>query len=150
MQQLSLNSGAHFELPPTVANCPALSVCPAHLLPEVVVSADDPLLFVCSMQIRECMRQKYSFEEMHAVLCAITAVAEQRMQYGQRGEMGLGGPRTYQDVGTVMGAMDWMHEHELQRVHQIKLSLPSAGEEILAARERIQQRIASRRRGLAR
>nr|QNI17752.1 hypothetical protein [Pseudomonas aeruginosa] len=41
--------------------------------------------------------------------------------------------------------MDWMHEHELRRVNQIKLSLPSSGEEALAARERIQKRIAARR-----
>ncbi|MFJ2456348.1 hypothetical protein ACIOWK_32390 [Pseudomonas protegens] len=123
----------------------ALALCPTHLLPGAVVALDDAMLKISDMDIREHMRARLSFDEMLAEMRAISHLAEQRQQYGSRAEMGLGGPRSYQDVGTAESVMDWMHEHELRRVNQIKLSLPSSGEEALAARERIQKRIAARR-----
>ncbi|OWJ92112.1 hypothetical protein B6S59_21625 [Pseudomonas sp. A46] len=138
--QFSLTFSA--EMPPA---SPALALCPAHLLPDAVVALDDPMLQISDMDIREHMRARFSFDEMLAEMRAISHLAEQRQQLGSRAEMGLGGPRSYQDVGTAESVMDWMHEHELRRVNQIKLSLPSSGEEALAARERIQKRIAARR-----
>lgn len=124
---------------------PSLPLCPPHLLPDVVVAPDDRLLFVSDLEIWERMRACRSFDQMKAEMEAISSVAEQRQQYGARAEMGLGGPRTYQDVGTPQTIMEWMHEHEVHRLNQIKLSLPSTGEEVEAARQRIQQRIAARR-----
>lgn len=147
MHQLPTLSQFTFEFCPPAPRCSALPLCPEHLLPEAVVAKDDPLLFVSDLEIQARMRERYSFDEMSAVMTAICGVAEQRQQYGNRAEMGLGGPRTYQDVGTPITVMDWKHEHELKRINQIKLSLPSTGEEALAARARIQQRIAARRRG---
>lgn len=127
-----------------------LPLCPVDLLPEAVVSCDDEFLSISDLEIQKLMREMYSASELTDLLDRISSIAQARQQHGDRAAMGLGGPRTYQDVGTATSAMDWMHEHELKRTHQIKLSLPSAGEEALAARERIQQRIAARRRGLAR
>ncbi|MGP0171252.1 hypothetical protein ACSVIJ_05140 [Pseudomonas sp. NCHU5208] len=147
MHQQTLPAQTSLDLFPPAPQCSALSLCPAHLLPGAVVAEDDPLLSVPDLQIRELMREHRSFVEMNAEMSAITTLAEQRQQYGIRGLLGLGGPRTYQDVGTQESVMDWMHDHELKRINQIKLSLPSTGEEMLAARERIQQRIAARRRG---
>ncbi|EMZ45931.1 hypothetical protein OFL75_19295 [Pseudomonas aeruginosa] len=126
---------------------PALPLCPADLLPDAVVALDDPLLLISDLDIRERMRASSSFDEMLDEMRAISALAEKRQQYGFRAEMGLGGPRSNQDVGTAQTLMDWMHEHELRRMNQIKLSLPSPGEEAEAARERIQKRIAARRSG---
>lgn len=127
------------------AACPTLPLCPVHLLPSAVVALDDPLLKVCDMAIREHFRAQATFDQMLEELHAISHVAEQRRQYGDRAAVGLGGPRTYQDVGTAESAMDWMHDHELHRANQIKLALPSPGEEVEAARLRIQQRIAARK-----
>lgn len=75
------------------------------------------------MDIREYMRARFTYDEMLAELTAISHLAEKRRRYGSRAEMGLGGPRSYQDVGTAESVMDWMHEHELRRVNQIKLAL---------------------------
>ncbi|EPV8691068.1 hypothetical protein ACWAUP_004783 [Pseudomonas aeruginosa] len=147
MHQQASPSQFSLELCPPAPRFPALPMCPGHLLPDAVVSESDPLLSVSDLDIRESMRAQYSFEQMSSSMEAIIELAEQRQQFGIRGLLGLGGPRTYQDVGTQPSAMDWMHEHELKRINQIKLSLPSAGEEMLAARDRIQQRIAARRRG---
>lgn len=147
MHQQTLPSQFTLELCPPAPRFPSLPMCPEHLLPDAVVSEGDPLLSVSDLDIRDSMRAQYSFEQMSAGMAAIIELAEQRQQFGVRGLLGLGGPRTYQDVGTQPSVMDWMHEHELKRINQIKLSLPSAGEEMLAARERIQQRIAARRRG---
>ncbi|HFL2868666.1 TPA: hypothetical protein ACGWVL_003040 [Pseudomonas aeruginosa] len=126
---------------------PALPLCPVGLLPDAVVALDDPLLLISDLGIRERMRASFTFDEMLDEMRAISDLAEKRQQYGSRTEMGLGGPRSYQDVGTAQTLMDWMHEHELRRMNQIKLSLPSPGEEAEAARERIQKRIAVRRAG---
>lgn len=147
MHQQTLPAQTSLDLFPPAPQCPVLPLCPVHLLPGAVVAEDDPLLSVPDLQIREQMRERHSFAEMNAEMSAITTLAEQRQQYGIRGLLGLGGPRTYQDVGTQESVMDWMHDHELKRINQIKLSLPSTGEEMLAARERIQLRIAARRRG---
>lgn len=130
---------------PAATSWPSLPMCPPGLFPDAVVALEDPSLSVCDMEIRHHMRARLTFDEMLSEMRAITEVAEQRQQYGGRGEMGLGGARTYQDCGTGESVMDWMHEHELRRINQIKLSLPTSGEEALAARERIQQRIAARK-----
>lgn len=130
---------------PAAISWPSLPMCPRGLIPDAVVAQDDPSLTVCDMEIREHMRARLTFDEMLSEMRAITEVAEQRQQYGCRGLLGLGGARTYQDVGTLESVMDWMHEHELRRINQIKLSLPTTGEEAMAARERIQQRIAARK-----
>lgn len=138
--QFALNFSA-----PAASLWPSLPMCPPGLLPDAVVALDDPLLTVCSLEIREHMRARRTFDEMLTEMRAISEVAEQRQRYGCRGVLGLGGARTYQDVGTLESVMDWMHDHELHRINQIKLSLPTTGEEMLAARERIQQRIAARK-----
>ena len=150
MHQQPPPSQLTFDLLPMAPRYPELAMCPSHLLPDAIVPEDDPLLLVSCDEIRERMRAHYSFEQMHSEMLAICAVAEQRQQFGIWGLLGLSGPRTYQDVGTPITAMNWMHEHELKRINQIKLSLPSSGEEMLAARGRIQQRIAARRLGVAR
>ncbi|MHC5194740.1 hypothetical protein ACYSUW_13395 [Pseudomonas frederiksbergensis] len=89
------------------------------------------------------IRAVMTFEEMSAERQAITDTGMQRYEAGDR--TGLGGPRGHQDCGTPFSVFDWLTDAELERFHQLGFALPTSGEERLAARARIQARIATRK-----
>ncbi len=125
-------------------NNDALSLCPAHLWPEAVVSLSEPSLLICDEDSRAYLRERMSMDQLNAEFNRIHDLGAQRMEFGIRGLLGLGGARSYQDCGTPIGPIDWLHEHEIKRLNQLRLAMPSNGEEVEAARLRVAQRIAAR------
>lgn len=126
-------------------NYDALSLCPAHLWPEAVVSLTEPSLLVCDEESRTYLRERMAMDRIEAEFNRIHDLGSQRMEFGNRALLGLGGARSYQDCGTPVGPTSWLHDHELKRLNQLRLAMPSNGEEIEAARQRIAQRIAARK-----
>jgi len=89
------------------------------------------------------IRAVMTFEEISAERQAISDLGMHRYEMGDR--TGLGGPRGHQDCGTPFSVFDWLTDAELERFHQLGLALPTSGEERVAARDRIQARIAARK-----
>lgn len=100
-----------------------------------------------SGSVSECaasaIRAVMTFEEMSFERQAISDLGMRRYDEGDR--TGLGGPRGHQDCGTPFSVFDWLTDSELERFHQLGLALPTSGEEQLAARARIEARIAARK-----
>lgn len=135
------------QLPASVSvRFPNLPLCPSNLLPDAVVALDEPSLQICDMEIRDYLRQRMSFEQMSQELDAMGNLARAREEFGDRAAMGVYGSRAaYGSVFSATSEMDWMHQHELKRCNQIKLAMPTTGEEADEARLRIQARIAARK-----
>lgn len=136
---------ASLDLIAPAINHDALALCPTHLWPEAVVSLTELSLLVCDEDARSYLRERMSMDQIEGEFNRIHDLGSQRMEFGIRGLLGLGGARSYQDCGTPVGALDWLHEHEIKRLNQLRLAMPSNGEEIEAARLRISQRIAARK-----
>lgn len=122
-----------------------LTLCPTELFPDAVVSLVEPSLAINDMEVTDFIRERMSAEAIIVEISLISTIGSQRMLFGSFNELCLCGPATYQNVGTVVGVLDWLHDHERKRLHQLKLSLPSTGETMALARERIARRIAARK-----
>lgn len=93
-------------------------------------------------QIRATMSVAAITAERHS----LTETSKARYQAGDR--VGLSEPSGHYMAGDSAGCivLDWMTSAERLRFHLLGLALPSFGEERLAARCRIQARIAARKR----
>lgn len=89
------------------------------------------------------IRAEMTFDEISAERQVISDIGMQRYNDGDR--TGLGGPRGHQGCGTAFSVLDWLTDAECERFHHLGLALPTSGEEQLAARQRIQERIAKRK-----
>jgi len=94
-------------------------------------------------QIVAAIRSSMTFEEMGIERQQLTDRGMQRYRDGDR--TGLGGPRGHQGCGTAFFVLDWFTDEELKRFHVLGLALPTTGEEVAAAQQRIRDRIALRR-----
>lgn len=92
-------------------------------------------------EARIAIRSEMSNEAIKAEIEAISAVAQKRSDYGIYGLLGLE-PMELAYGCTFSGEslLNWMHDHERKRLQQLKCALPTAGEEAIAARQRIQAR----------
>lgn len=89
------------------------------------------------------VRAAMTYEEIVEERQALTDRGMKRFEDGDR--TGLGGARGHQGCGTPFSVFDWFTDEELQRFHVLGLALPSSGELVRDARQRIQERIALRR-----
>lgn len=90
------------------------------------------------------IRASMTLEEISAERQRLTDRGNQRHHDGDR--IGLGGPRGHQGCGSAFFVFDWMTDEEVDRFHALGLAMPTSGELVEAARQRIQDRIALRRR----
>lgn len=112
--------------------------CPEDLLPESVVPHLTPSLFMTDDEARIAIRAEMSCEEIKAEIEAISAVAQKRSDFGIYGLLGLVPIElAYGCTFSGESPLNWMHEHERKRLQQLKCALPTAGEEAIAARQRI-------------
>ena len=87
-------------------------------------------------------------ETLTSEIDAISDVASLREEFGDFAMLGLKPlQQGYACVDSGTSLLIWMHEHERQRLNQLKIALPTSAEQALAARARIQQRIALRKHG---
>jgi hypothetical protein len=89
------------------------------------------------------IRNYMSVEAITAERHALTEMSKSRYETGDR--VGLTEPSGHYMAGDAAGCslMDWMNAAERLRFHLLGLALPTFGVERLAARTRIQARIAS-------
>lgn len=122
-----------------------LTLCPADLLPDSAVSRDDPLLHGCSEVAAQSIRSALTPNEISTKIDSILAVGNRRLAFGDWGALAL----STMDLGYASidsgSCLFRMHAHEREMVHRLKLALPSQGELVAQARERIQARIAARK-----
>ncbi|EMM5100257.1 hypothetical protein ACK249_003601 [Pseudomonas aeruginosa] len=138
--QLSLHLTASA---PIIVEC---GLVPEHLAREAAVLLSEPTLMMSDERAAEIIRQALTPEQISAELNRISDVANNRETFGDYGSFLFHHNRTgYPCVDHATTAMNWMYAHESKRVHQLKLALPSQGECVAAARERIQARIAARK-----
>lgn len=122
---------------------------PDHLSLESVVALNEPSLAVCSTEVRQHLRERMSPESIEEEIDAISEVARLREEFGDYNLLGLKAtPRGYACVDSGLCLLTWMHEHERERLNQLKIALPTSAEEVLAARARIQERIARRKQAM--
>ncbi len=121
---------------------------PSHLWLGAVVAVDEPSLAVSTSEVRQYLRDRMSADALTAEIDAISDVARLREEFGDFAMLGLKPMQQgYACVDSGTSLLTWMHEHERQRLNQLKIALPTSAEQALAARARIQQRIALRKRG---
>ncbi len=138
--QLSLHLTA---CAPLIADC---GLVPANLAREAAVSLTEPTLMMSDERAANMIRLALTPEQISAELNRISDVANNREAFGDYGAFLFNHARSgYPCIDHATTAMNWMYAHESKRVHQLKLALPSQGECIAAARERIQARIAARK-----
>ncbi|HBO1619903.1 TPA: hypothetical protein L4F62_006464 [Pseudomonas aeruginosa] len=138
--QLSLHLTA---AAPIIVEC---GLVPEHLAREAAVLLSEPTLMMSDERAAEIIRQALTPEQISAELNRISDVAKNRETFGDYGSFLFHHNRTgYPCIDHATTAMNWMYAHESKRVHQLKLALPSQGECVAAARERIQARIAARK-----
>lgn len=126
----------------------AQHLVPSNLCLDAVVAVDEPSLAVSSSGIRQYLRDRLSPEALTAEIDAISEVARRREGFGDFALLGLKPMQQgYACVDSGTSLLIWMHEHERQRLNQLKIALPTSAEQALAARARIQQRIALRKHG---
>ncbi|KZN20470.1 MULTISPECIES: hypothetical protein [Pseudomonas] len=89
------------------------------------------------------IRSSMTEEQISAERQLLTDRGMHRYDTGDR--TGLGGPRGHQGCGSAFFVLDWFTDDELARFHHLGLALPSTGELVGAARQRIRYRIALRR-----
>ncbi|MDG1580958.1 hypothetical protein [Pseudomonas sp. GOM6] len=125
-----------------------LVMCPENLLPWAVISEDHPMLALPEDESVAALRVGMTPEQLQAQINRIFSLAEQRLEFGIWGLLGLktldGG---YPCIDSAAGSdvRRWMHGHEQTMVQRLQLALPSQGELIDAARQRIQARISARK-----
>lgn len=120
--------------------------CPPDLGPEVVVKLDESSLAVKADDVREYLRERMSEDQIKAEIDAICELSEKRSDYGIYGMLGLKPTQqAYTCIYSGDSLLNWMHEHELKRLEQLKQALPTPGEQAAAARIRNQARIAARK-----
>ncbi|WP_155007426.1 MULTISPECIES: hypothetical protein [Pseudomonas syringae group] len=92
------------------------------------------------------IRSSLSVDVITAERHSLTEISKARYETGDRA--GLAEPSGHYMAGDSAGCtvLDWMTAAERLRFHLLGLALPSFGEERLAARSRIQERIAARKR----
>ncbi|HCF2446980.1 TPA: hypothetical protein NIA45_004648 [Pseudomonas aeruginosa] len=126
----------------------AQHLVPGHLWLDAVVAVDEPSLAVSPSGVRQYLRDRMSPEAIEAEIDAISEVARLREEFGDFGMLGLKPmQQCYACVDSGTSLLTWMHEHERERLNQLKIALPTSAEQALAARARIQQRIALRKHG---
>ncbi|RMM39060.1 hypothetical protein QO021_28820 (plasmid) [Pseudomonas amygdali pv. lachrymans] len=118
----------------SIATSSVLKITPAHY---TALTSDESK----ALDIRNYMSVEAITTERHA----LTELSRARYETGDR--VGLTEPSGHYMAGDAAGCslMDWMTAAERLRFHLLGLALPTFGEERLAARIRIQARIASRR-----
>lgn len=89
------------------------------------------------------VRAVMTYDEIVDERQSLTYRGMNRFEIGDR--TGLGGARGHQGCGTAFSVLDWFTDDELHRFHILGLALPSSGELVRDARQRIQERIAKRR-----
>ncbi len=131
------------------ASAPSIVVCglvPEHLSLEAAVLLSEPTLMMSDERAAVFIRQALTPDQISAEIDRISGIANSRECFGDYGAFLFDHSRTgYPCFDHAANAMNWMYAHETKRVHQLKLALPSQGECIAAARERIQARIAARK-----
>lgn len=119
---------------------------PSHLSLEAVVAVDEASLSVCPADVRQHLRERMSQEALEAEIEAISEVARLREEFGDFNFLGLKPMQQgYACVDSGSSPLNWMHEHERARLNQLKIALPTTAEQAIAARARIQERIARRK-----
>ncbi|WP_439126127.1 MAG: hypothetical protein ACNJA3_27550 (plasmid) [Pseudomonas rhizophila] len=93
----------------------------------------------------QVIRSSLSVDAITAERHSLTEISKARYETGDRA--GLAEPSGHYMAGDSAGCivLDWMTSAERSRFHLLGLALPSFGEERLAARSRIQERIAARK-----
>jgi hypothetical protein len=91
----------------------------------------------------QSVRAVMTTEEIEAERQSLTDRGMYRFEIGDR--TGLSGARGHQGCGTAFSVLDWFTDEELHRFHILGLALPSSGELVRDARQRVQERIAKRR-----
>lgn len=130
---------------PTVP-APVQSIIPAHLGREAVVSCREPSLRVSDMEIRQYLRDRLSLEQLNDEIDRIWALSASREEFGILGAFEFESQSSaYACIYSGPNALGWLYAHERQRLNQLQQALPTPGEEVAEARERIKARIASRR-----
>lgn len=120
--------------------------CPPDLRPDVVVKHDTPSLLMPDDEAVDHLRQCMTVEQLKAEMGAISTLAQQRSDFGVYGLLGLEPThQAYSCICSGESLLNWMHAHERHRMNHLKMALPSSYEEAVAARLRIQARIAARR-----
>lgn len=85
-------------------------------------------------------------EALEAEIEAISEVARLRVAFGDFNFLRLKPMQQgYACVDSGCSLLTWMHEHERARLNQLKIALPTTAEQAIAARARIQERIARRK-----
>jgi hypothetical protein len=114
------------------------TVSPTQPAPSAGSRRTDPELEAAAI------RASMTLEEISAERQLLTDRGNQRYHDGDR--TGLGGPRGHQGCGSAFFVFDWMTDDEVARFHALGLAMPTSGELVEAARQRIMDRIAMRRR----
>ncbi|WP_284184488.1 hypothetical protein [Pseudomonas rhodesiae] len=117
---------------------PTTSVLEVKPQPSTAVTSDE----AHAQEIRSSLSVDAITAERHS----LTEISKSRYETGDRA--GLAEPSGHYMAGDSAGCtvLDWMTAAERLRFHLLGLALPSFGEERLAARFRIQERIAARKR----
>lgn len=138
--QLSLH------LPITAAAIRDHGLIPARLGREVAVKLCEPSLLMTDERAASHIRQGLSPEQISAEINRISELAAEREEFGDYAAFSFEYVSNgYACIDSARSALNWMYEHERKRINQLKLALPSQAECVIAARQRIQARIAARK-----